>query len=257
MIGSALGAAIVGVLLGPVLGGAATVVGPEPVFSAVAVVAVILGIWAWGVPAAAPEPGATLRTLAFALRQTPVLIGFWLFSLPALFAGSLEVLVPLRMDDLGASGVVIGAVFLVAAAIEGVLSPWSGRLSDRHGRLAPIRVGLAGAVVMAVLLPLPGTVVLMAAAMVAAIAAAGRVLGTGHGPPLRRLGGPPARTWPLALAWALGNPGAGDGSGHMPAAVVGGPGRLRRRVPWPGPSSLAPLDCRTLPWRGPDTGPRS
>ena len=52
-----------------------------------------------------------------------MLIGFWLFALPALFAGTLEVLVPLRLDDLGASGAVIGAVFLVAAAIEGVLSP--------------------------------------------------------------------------------------------------------------------------------------
>ena len=38
MIGSALGAAIVGVLLGPVLGGAASVLGPEAVFSSVAVV---------------------------------------------------------------------------------------------------------------------------------------------------------------------------------------------------------------------------
>lgn len=173
VIGSALGAAIVGVLLGPVLGGAATVVGPELVFSGVAVVALILGAWAWSMPAAAPEPGATMRTLASALRRRSVQIGFWLFALPALFAGTLEVLVPLRMDDLGASGAAIGAVFLVAAAGEAVLSPWSGRLSDRHGRLAPIRVGLAGAVVMAVLLPLPGTVVLVAVALVAAIAALG------------------------------------------------------------------------------------
>ena len=105
-----------------------------------------------------------MRTLASALRRRSVQIGFWLFALPALFAGTLEVLVPLRMDDLGASGAAIGAVFLVAAAGEAVLSPWSGRLSDRHGRLAPIRVGLAGAVVMAVLLPLPGTVVLVALA---------------------------------------------------------------------------------------------
>src|SRR5215218_6110572 len=45
LIGSALAAAIVGVLLGPVLGGAATVAGPEPIFSAVAVVGVALAAW--------------------------------------------------------------------------------------------------------------------------------------------------------------------------------------------------------------------
>jgi MFS family permease len=217
VIGSALGAAIVGVLLGPVLGGAATVVGPEPVFSAVAVVAVFLGIWAWSVPAAAPEPGATLRTLASALRRPSVLIGFWLFSLPALFAGTLEVLVPLRMDDLGASGAVIGAAFLVAAAVEGVLSPWSGRLSDRHGRLAPIRVGLAGAVVMAVLLPLPGSVVLVAAALVAAIG----TLGAFWAPAMALLsdasedaGLDQALAFGVAnLAWALGHMlGSGGGA---------------------------------------------
>ena len=70
--------------------------------------------------------------------------GFWLFTIPALFAGVIEVLVPLRMDDLGASGAAIGAVFLVAAAVEAVISPLAGRWSDRAGRLAPIRAGLIG-----------------------------------------------------------------------------------------------------------------
>ena len=85
--------------------------------------------------------GAMLR----ALRRPAVMAGFWLFTLPALFAGVIEVLVPLRIDDLGAAGAAIGAVFLVAAAVEAVISPVAGRLSDRAGRLAPIRVGLVGA----------------------------------------------------------------------------------------------------------------
>ena len=53
LIGSALAAAIVGVLLGPVLGGAATVVGPEVVFSGVSVVAAGLAAWAWRTPGVA------------------------------------------------------------------------------------------------------------------------------------------------------------------------------------------------------------
>jgi MFS family permease len=173
MIGAALAAAIVGVLFGPVLGGAATLVGPEIVFGGVALVAVGLGAWAWQIPGVAPEPTPGLGALLAAMRRRPVLAGFWLFTLPALFAGVIEVLVPLRLDDLGASGAAIGAIFLVTAAVEAVLSPLAGRVSDRRGRLFPIRAGLVGAVVMAVLLPLPGTVVLLGVVMLFTFAALG------------------------------------------------------------------------------------
>jgi MFS family permease len=173
LIGSALAAAIVGVLLGPVLGGAASVLSPEAVFSAVTVVAAALAAWAWTVPGVPPEPDAGLRSLGKALGKPPVLAGFWLFTLPAIFAGTIEVLAPLRLDDLGASGAVIGAIFLATAGVEAALSPVAGRASDRHGPLAPIRAGLVGAVVMAVVLPLPGSVVLVAIAVLLAIAALG------------------------------------------------------------------------------------
>jgi MFS family permease len=173
LIGSALAAAIVGVLLGPVLGGAASVLSPEAVFSAVAVVAAALAAWAWTVPGVPPEPGPGLGGLRRALGMPAVLAGFWLFTLPAIFAGVIEVLAPLRLDDLGASGAVIGAIFLASAGVEAALSPLAGKASDRHGRLAPIRAGLVGAVVMAVLLPLPGTIVLVALAVLLAIAALG------------------------------------------------------------------------------------
>ena len=173
MIGAALAAAIVGVLFGPVLGGAATLVGPEMVFGGVALVAVGLGAWAWQIPGVAPEPSPGLGALLAAMRRRPVLAGFWLFTIPALFAGVIEVLVPLRLDDLGASGAAIGAIFLVTAAAEAVLSPVAGRVSDRRGRLFPIRAGLVGAVVMAVLLPLPGTVVLLGVVVLFTFAALG------------------------------------------------------------------------------------
>ena len=63
-----------------------------------------------------------------ALRRARRAGGFWLFTIPALFAGVVEVLVPLRLDDLGAAGAAIGAVFLVAAAVEAVISPVAGPL---------------------------------------------------------------------------------------------------------------------------------
>ena len=173
LIGSSLSAAIVGMLLGPVIGGMATVVGDVPVFSGVAVIGLGLAAWAATMPGVPPAEEASMLGAVTALRRPAVAAGFWLFILPALFSGVLEVLAPLRLDDLGASGVAIGAVFLVAAAGEAVISPLSGRFLDRHGRLTPIRVGLAGAVVMAVLLPLPGHALGMAAAVLAVVFALG------------------------------------------------------------------------------------
>jgi MFS family permease len=173
LIGSALGAAIIGVMLGPVLGGAATLVGPAAVFGSVSLVAALLAAWAWTMPGVEQGESPGLGALGNALRQRRVLTGFWLFTLPAVFAGVLEVLVPLRLDVLGATGVAVGAAFLVASAAEAVVSPWTGRLSDRRGRLFPIRVGLAGATLMALLLPLPGSALLLAALLVVTIAALG------------------------------------------------------------------------------------
>jgi len=169
LIGSALAAAIVGVLLGPVLGGAATVAGPEPIFSAVAVVGVALAAWARTLPAPPAATAPRLRELAGTMLSAPVLTGAWLVALPALFAGTLNVLVPLRLDELGASGVAIGAVFLVSAAVEAACTPLFGSLSDRRGRMVPIGAGLVAGGVTAVALTLPGTVLLVAVAVLAAI----------------------------------------------------------------------------------------
>jgi MFS family permease len=171
LIGSALAAAIVGVLLGPVLGGAATVVGPEPVFCGVAVIAVALSTAAWAIPRPAPARGALTRVGSAVLRNRGVITGFWLVALPALFSGTLVVLAPLRLDDLGASGVAVGAVFLTAAAVEAALTPLLGRLSDRRGRLAPIRIGLVAVIVIAVAMPLPTAVAVLAVLVVGVVSA--------------------------------------------------------------------------------------
>jgi MFS family permease len=217
LIGSALAAAIVGVLFGPVLGGAATLVGPEVVFSGVSAGAVVLGAWAWRIPGVPPSPSPGLPALLRALRHGNVLAGFWLFTLPALFAGVLEVLVPLRLDDLGASGVAIGAVFLLTAAVEAVVSPIAGRVSDRRGRLAPIRAGLTGAVVMAVLLPLPDRAALLGVTVLFAFVA----LGGFWAPAMAMLSDASEEAGlDLALAFSLSN--LAWAIGHLLGSAAGG-----------------------------------
>ena len=216
VIGGALSASIVGVLLGPVLGGAATVLSPEAVFSAVAVVAAVLGLVAWPIAAVEPSQGPGVFAMLAAFRQPAVLMGFWLFTLPALFSGVIEVLVPLRMDQLGASGVAIGAAFLVSAGVEAVVSPLAGHVSDRAGRLTPIRAGLLGAVVMAILLPLPGSALLVGVAVVLSFTA----LATFWAPAMamlsdaaEQIGLDQALAFSISnLAWSIGHVvGAGGG----------------------------------------------
>src|SRR5919199_337202 len=217
LIGAALSAAIVGVLLGPVLGGAATLLSPEAVFSAVAVVAVVFAAWAWSMPGVEPEESPGVGAMLRALARPAVLVGFWLFALPALFSGVIEVLVPLHLHDLDVGGAAIGLVFLLAAAVEAVVSPIARRGSDRAGRLAPIRAGLAGAAVVAVVLPLPNTAVLIGLLVMLTLVA----LASFWAPGMALLSDA-AETAGLdqALAFAISN--LGWALGHVVGAGVGG-----------------------------------
>jgi MFS family permease len=155
LIGSAMSAAIVGALFGPVLGGVASVVGVEVAFSAVALMGLGLAMWAWLTPAVTPEEAQPLSTLWAAVKDPAVLGSVWFVTLPALLFSTMGVLASLRLDALGMAAVGIGAVFLLSAALEAVLNPLTGRLSDVRGRLLPIRVGLAASAAVALLLPLP------------------------------------------------------------------------------------------------------
>jgi MFS family permease len=88
-------------------------------------------------------------------------------ALPAIASGLLNVLGPLRLHGLGAAAAAIGLTFLAGAGLEALLSPILGRLSDRRGRLLPVRFGLAGATVLVACFTLPSTAVGMALLIVA------------------------------------------------------------------------------------------
>ena len=102
MIGTALGTAVAGALLGPVLGALAAEVGTEPVFSAV------LGdrrrARRSSPPACrrrAPPERQALREVAATIVSRPILTATAFVAVPSLMFGAIEVLVPLRIDDLG------------------------------------------------------------------------------------------------------------------------------------------------------------
>jgi MFS family permease len=122
-------------------------------------------------PAPPPSESSSLRSVGAALVAVPVLVAVWLVALPSLLAGVLNVLAPLRLSDLGASGVAIGAVFLVAAGVEAFATRAAGSLSDRRGRALPIRAGLAASGLAAIVLPLPDAVLVLAVAVVGAVLA--------------------------------------------------------------------------------------
>ena len=155
MIGTTMGAAVAGALVGPAVGALADTVGIAPTFCGVAVVGAVLALWALRTPPAQPEGTSTPRELLAALRDGRVAAGMWLIAVPGLMFGTIGVLAPLRLDDLGVGAAAIGAAWLVAAALETGVSPIVGRVSDRRGRLFPCLIGLSAGAVLMLLFPWP------------------------------------------------------------------------------------------------------
>ena len=148
LLGTALGAAIFGALLGPVIGGAAAIIGTGVAFSLVAAAAFALAVAVLRVPGV-PRETPSVAALGRALGERRFVGGLWLMFLPALLFG---VLVPLDLDRLGWNEVAIGALFLVAAALEAVFNPFVGRVVDVRGALVPVRAALPAAVLVSLAL---------------------------------------------------------------------------------------------------------
>ena len=151
LLGTAMGAAVFGALLGPVLGALAGIVGTRAAFLGVTVAGAALVTWAATTPGVPPERQA-LRTGLLGVRERSLLAGLWLIALPALLFGVLIVLVPLERGRHGWGTIAIGALFLATTALETVLNPLLGRLTDRHGRMRPVRAALLGSIVVSVAL---------------------------------------------------------------------------------------------------------
>ncbi|HEU4657833.1 MAG TPA: MFS transporter [Capillimicrobium sp.] len=224
MIGTALGAAIGGALFGPVVGAVAEATAPEIVFGSVLVIAGGLAAWAASTPPPPASEPQGLGNVAHALHERRVIAGMWLVALPAAGFGVVGVLGPLRLDDLGASAAVVGATFLVAAAVEAIVSPIVGRISDRRGRVVPVRAGLAATVVLLLLFTLPGAILPLAALLVVTTAA----MGFFWAPAMAMLSDAAERSGVhqglafglVNLAWAIGQVSGSAGGGALAKATT-------------------------------------
>ena len=169
VLGSTIGAAILGTLLGPVLGTLAVALGTGIVFSLVGAVSIALALWTGRHPEPArPEAGprTSLRSLVGNRR---IVLGFWLILLEACTVGATGTLLPLRLAQFGASGLLVGITFLMSSLLSFLLAPPIGRVVDRRGAGLPLTVGLVTTAVLLALLPLPHSAVLLAVLTVAAL----------------------------------------------------------------------------------------
>lgn len=157
LIGTVLGIAITGALLGPALGAAAGSIGTGPAFSAILVISVVLIYFSWSVPDTAAPDRQALGEVFRTLVSRPVLDASLFVVAPSLMFGAVDVIVPLRINALGGSDVVIAAGFIGGAALEAVLAPLAGRASDRIGRRLPYAVGLAVCAVSMVVVAVAGS----------------------------------------------------------------------------------------------------
>ena len=150
-LGTVFSASVLGTLLGPMFGAVAEFAGIRATFAVVAAVAIALALVAMLRAPARREP-TTPGALSAAFRDSGFVTGLWLNALPAVCFGVLGLLAPLALATHGAGPFAIAAIFMFAGLIETGVNPFLGRLSDRRGRLLPIRLALSGSIVVATLL---------------------------------------------------------------------------------------------------------
>lgn len=142
VIGTALGTAVAGALVGPIVGAIAAEVGTGAVFGAVLGIAVLLALFASRLPEAGRPERQPLREVGATILTRPILTATAFVAVPSLMFGAVEVLVPLRIDELGGGHAAIAGGFIAGAALEAALAPIAGRYSDRVGRRIPFVTGI-------------------------------------------------------------------------------------------------------------------
>lgn len=158
-LGTAMGAATAGALLGPVVGVVAHAIGTGVTFGAIGALALVMLGLTFSFGGRVVEHARGTGSLRAAFAQPDVARGLWIVVCTALMFGTINVLLPLRLDHAGASGTLIGAVWLLASALETVVTTTAGRISDRHGWQGLARFGLVAGACVAIASGVPHVVV--------------------------------------------------------------------------------------------------
>ena len=177
MIGTISGASAAGAVLGPVVGGAAALIGRAGAFAAVAGLAVVL-VFAMARlprPTAGERPPIALVRRAYGSRD--LWGGQWLVGLPGLLLGTIGVLAPLRLHSLGWGPPGIAVTYLVAASVGVLARPFVGRWADRSGRIRAIRLLLLACVAVTVAVPSVDNRWVLSACVVLAVSSYGVLWG--------------------------------------------------------------------------------
>jgi MFS family permease len=168
VIGRLLALSVVGGMLGPAVGAAATVLGTLPVFAAIAAVCLGLAV----VAARRPRPQLAERSgwdEAFGLlADRRVRLGLWLTATAGIGFGVVNTSAPLSLAALGLTALGTSAVFLAMAGSGALASPRLGRLADRRGRAFVAALLLVVAAVSLTMAGVAGVVVVLVPALVVA-----------------------------------------------------------------------------------------
>ena len=259
VLGSVFAAAIFGTLLGPVLGTLAVTVGTRPVFALVGLASLALAGWTLRHcdPPSGDPATSSATPLRALLRNRRIALGTWLIILEAATVGATGTLLPLRLARFGASGVLIGATFLIASLLSMQVTGPIGRTIDRSGPARPLYAGLTLTAILMAALTLPTSAVLLA--ILSMIALGGPL--TAYTTPsmsvitdaAEHAGIPLAlATLMLNLAWALGEVIGAPAAASLSAATSDA-------VPLLGLSVIMvlalPIVVRAQLNRSPDAGP--
>ena len=198
-------------------------VGTGPAFITAAVAGAGLMFAAFLLPRPRESIPVSLRAMWPAVRDRPVCAGLWLTMLAGMAFGMLNVLAPLRLAELGATGLLIAGTFLGASAVEAVLSPLAGRQADRLGPTRPIRLSLGVATVLCLLAPTLGSIQTLVPILIVGMPAFGTLFApatTLLSGGIERLGLDQGLGFGLGnLAWATGQAVASSGSGILAQAA--------------------------------------
>jgi predicted MFS family arabinose efflux permease len=143
VLGTLMGAALFGTIIGPSFGAVANLIGPEAVFAAIGLLATIVAATLARVqPPASSGPHKTARP-SRVLGAPGFGLAFWTVFISSAASAAIAVLMALKLSALGASGTFVGVTFSVAAVGSALAAPLLGRGVDRWGAWRVLRLGLA------------------------------------------------------------------------------------------------------------------